>query len=140
MPPTARWPFAPINRALLDAIDWSKVPIPPAAPPWFPSAAPSAKPAPAPEHLDSGNAASAQEAERAAAGLAHVTDNDGALLGLRDLINQRRARAAVDAILAGSPLGQSMGAGVVPPHLGMILSGLLGGALGSSDWRSAPWP
>ena len=55
MPPTARWPFPPINRALLDAIDWSKVPIPPAAPPWFPSSPPSIKPAPAAEHLDSGN-------------------------------------------------------------------------------------
>jgi len=55
VPPSARWPFPPINRALLDAIDWSKVPILPAAPPWFPSAAPATKPAPAAEHLDSGN-------------------------------------------------------------------------------------
>ena len=40
VPPTGPWPFPRINTALINAIDWSKVPIPPAPAPWFPSATP----------------------------------------------------------------------------------------------------
>ncbi len=44
LPSTSFWPFPRINSALLAAIDWSKVPIPPQAPPWFPPPRTSAPP------------------------------------------------------------------------------------------------
>jgi hypothetical protein len=40
LPPTGPWPFPPIDSALLAMFDSSKLPIPPATPPWFPPAAP----------------------------------------------------------------------------------------------------
>ena len=53
-PPGAPWPFPRINSALLAMFDSSKLPIPPATPPWFPAAAPTGVPAAvAPEHLES---------------------------------------------------------------------------------------
>jgi hypothetical protein len=52
--PQLGWGFPPINQALLAMWDSSKIPIPPAQPPWFPPAAPSAaRPSPAVDHLDS---------------------------------------------------------------------------------------
>src|SRR3979409_1564680 len=52
--PNLGWDVPPINQALLAMLDPSKIPIPPAPPPWFPPAAPSADlPSPAVEHLDS---------------------------------------------------------------------------------------
>jgi hypothetical protein len=53
-PPRLGWGVRPINQALLAMWDSSKIPIPPAQPPWFPPAAPSAdRPTPSLEHLDS---------------------------------------------------------------------------------------
>jgi hypothetical protein len=52
--PQLGWGVLPINQALLAMWDSSKIPIPPAQPPWFPAAAPSAdRPSPAVDHLDS---------------------------------------------------------------------------------------
>jgi hypothetical protein len=53
-----------------------------------------------------------------------------------DAMTRRQAQAALQAILARSPLGQSMGAGVRPPNVGAIRSGLLGGLLGSTEPRA----
>jgi hypothetical protein len=53
--PTGPWPFPPINSALLAMIDPSKLPIPPATPPWFPPAAPASNLAAPATHLDSAN-------------------------------------------------------------------------------------
>lgn len=46
-----------------------------------------------------------------------------------DTLTRRQADAVVEAILARSPLGRSIGAGMRPPHVGVLPGGLLGGLI-----------